>query len=100
MTKSSLAIAARRSQHIIPLRLVLEQNLAQQTNWRHAVIEQLIVKLFQREIGTLLRLVIVAQLQNLHFAQTVIQVAVVEGAAHRFTARGLFFVVAIFSKEF
>src|SRR5256885_1265805 len=47
----------------------------------------------------LLRLVIVAQFQNLHFAETVVQVGVIEGAAHRFTTRRFIFVVAIFSKE-
>ena len=64
MTRGSNA----RLQHLAPLRLVFEHDLAQQANREHPVLEQFIVELFQGKIFTLLHFVIVAQLENLELA--------------------------------
>ena len=48
-------------QNFVPLALVLEHDLAEEANRRHAVVEQFIMELLQRKVFALLRFVIVAQ---------------------------------------
>src|SRR4029077_2083383 len=80
-------------QYLIPLALVFEHDLPEETNGRHAVAEQFVMKFLQREVVALLRLVVVAQFQDLQFAKGVIQITRVKRRAHGFLARWLLFVV-------
>src|SRR6476646_2694288 len=87
-------------QNLVPLALVFEHDFAEQPNGRHAVTEQFVMKFLQREIVALLRLVVVAQFQDLQFPKGVIQITLVKRGAHSFLARRLLFVVTVVLKEF
>src|SRR4029077_8522722 len=86
-------------QHLIPFALVFEHDLPEETNGRHAVAEQFVMKFLQREIVALLRLVVVAQFQDLQFAKGVIQITRIKRSAHGFLARWLRFVVTVVLKK-
>src|SRR3954453_5854541 len=62
----------QKLQHLIPIAVVFEHDFPEQTNGRHAVAEELVMKFLQREIIALLRLVVVAQFQDLQFTKGVI----------------------------
>jgi len=59
------------------------------------VVEYLVVKFLQRKIIAFLRLVVVAQFQDLQFAQGIIEVSRIKRPAHRLGTCRFFFVVAI-----
>src|SRR5438067_5642522 len=94
------AATEARSEHLVPLRFVLEHHFAEKTDGEHAVVEQFVVEFLERKVLTFLRLVISAQLQDLEFAQRVVEIADVESPAHRLGARRLFFVVTVLLEEF
>ena len=48
-------------QHFIPLTLVLEHDLAEETDGWHAMVKKLVVEFLERKVFALLRFVIVAQ---------------------------------------
>ena len=87
-------------QHLIPLALVFEHDFPEETNGRHAVAEQFVMKFLQREIVALLRLVVVAQFQDLQFAKGVIQITRVKRGAHGFLAGRFLFVITIVLEKF
>lgn len=87
-------------QHLAPFAFVLEHELAEEANGRHAMIEQFIMELLQRKSVAFLRFVIVAQLQNLQFAECIIEIAGIESAAHRLGPCRFLFIKTIFLKKF
>src|SRR6478735_4036057 len=87
-------------QYLIPLVLVFEHDFPEQTDGRHSVAEQFVMKFLQREIVTLLRLVVVPQFQDLQFAEGVIQITWIERGSQSFLARRLLFVVTVVLKKF
>jgi len=64
------------------------------------VAEEFVMKFLQREIVALLRLVVVAQFQDLQFAKGVIQITRVKRGAHGFLARRFLFVVTVVLEKF
>src|SRR3954454_14541414 len=87
------------SKRIRPLRLILEEDFAQQTNRRRAVAEDFVVKLLEAESVPLLLAIVFAKLEDLQLAHGVVQVLGIERAANRFLPRRLLFVIAIVLKE-
>src|SRR5260221_2337870 len=78
----------------------LEQCFAEQSNGGRAVAEHLILEFAQGVGRSLLVLVILAQFQNLEFAQGVMEIAGIERATNRFLPGWLVFVIAILLEEF
>src|SRR5207237_1212763 len=87
------------SEYFVPRRSVLEHHFAQQPDRRRAVPEQFVVKFFQRKSGALLLLIITAQLEDLQFADGIIEILRIERPAQRLLIRRLVFVVTVFLEK-